>query len=127
MVAVGEEELPHLDVLWERGVKNGVPGMIMISGDEVRRREPNINPKVSGALWASTGGICDPFGVVVAAAENAVMNGVTLMLETAFEDFIMEGNRIVAGVEITAVSYLQSESPNNAFGHVSLQLEVGRR
>jgi glycerol-3-phosphate dehydrogenase len=95
VVAVGEEELPHLDVLWERGVKNGVPGMIMISGDEVRRREPNINPKVSGALWASTGGICDPFGVVVAAAENAVMNGVTLMLETTFEDFSMEGNRIV--------------------------------
>ena len=64
VVAIGEEELPHLDVLWERGVKNGVPGMIMVSGDEVRRREPNINPKVSGALWASTGGICDPFGVV---------------------------------------------------------------
>jgi glycerol-3-phosphate dehydrogenase len=95
VVAIGEDELPHLDVLWERGVKNGVPGMIMISGDEVRRREPNINPKVSGALWASTGGICDPFAVVVAAAENAVMNGVTLMLETTFEDFIMEGNRIV--------------------------------
>jgi len=68
----------------------------MLSGDEVRRREPNINPKVSGALWASTGGICDPFAVVIAAAENAVMNGVTLMLETAFEDFVIEDNRIVA-------------------------------
>ena len=96
VVAIGDEELPKLDELWERGVKNGVPGMVMLSGDEVRRREPNINPEVSGALWASTGGICDPFAVVVAAAENAVMNGVTLMLETAFEDFVMEGNRIVA-------------------------------
>ncbi len=92
VVAIGEEELPKLDELWEAGVKNGVPGMRMISGDEVRRREPNINPDVSGALWASTGGICDPFAVVVAAAENAVMNGVTLMLETAFEDFAIEGN-----------------------------------
>ncbi|MBC7250032.1 MAG: NAD(P)/FAD-dependent oxidoreductase [Anaerolineae bacterium] len=96
VVAIGDEEVPLLDELWERGVKNGVPGMIMLSGDEVRRREPNINPEVSGALWASTGGICDPFAVVIAAAENAVMNGVTLMLETAFEDFVMEGNRIVA-------------------------------
>jgi len=96
VVAIGDEELPKLDELWERGVKNGVPGMVMLSGDEVRRREPNINPEVSGALWASTGGICDPFAVVVAAAENAVMNGVTLMLETAFEDFVMEGSRIVA-------------------------------
>jgi glycerol-3-phosphate dehydrogenase len=95
VVAIGEEELPALDELWERGVKNGVPGMIMLSGDEVRRREPNINPKVSGALWASTGGIADPFAATVAPAENAVMNGVTLMLETAFEDFIMESNRII--------------------------------
>lgn len=95
VVAIGEEELPHLDELWERGVKNGVPGMLMLSGDEVRRREPNINPKVSGALWASTGGIADPFAATVAAAENAVMNGVTLMLDTKCEDFVMEGNRIV--------------------------------
>ncbi len=95
VVAIGKEELPKLDELWERGVKNGVPGMVMLSGDEVRRREPNINPGVSGALWASTGGICDPFAVVVAAAENAVMNGVTLMLETAFEDFVIDGDRIV--------------------------------
>jgi len=95
VVAVGEEELSLLNALWDRGVKNGVPGMIMLSSDEVRRREPNINPEVSGALWASTGGICDPFAVVIAAAENAVSNGVTLLLETAFEDFVMEGNRIV--------------------------------
>jgi len=96
VIAIGKEELPKLDELWERGVKNGVPGMVMLSADEVRRREPNINPKVSGALWASTGGICDPFAAVVAAAENAVTNGVTLMLETAFEEFVMEGSRIIA-------------------------------
>jgi glycerol-3-phosphate dehydrogenase len=95
VVAIGKEELPALDELWDRGVKNGVPGMIMLSGAEVRRREPNINQDVSGALWASTGGICDPFAVTVAAAENAVMNGATLMLNTAFEDFVMEGSRIV--------------------------------
>lgn len=95
VVAIGKEELPILDTLWDGGVKNGVPGMVMLSGDEVRRREPNINPKVSGALWASTGGIADPFAANVAAAENAVMNGVEVMLETAFQDFIMDGTKIV--------------------------------
>jgi glycerol-3-phosphate dehydrogenase len=104
VVAIGEEELPALDVLWERGVKNGVPGMLMLSGDEVRRREPNINPHVSGALWASTGGICDPFAVVIAAAENAVMNGVDLMLDTAFQDFVMDGDRIL-GVKTNRGSF----------------------
>jgi glycerol-3-phosphate dehydrogenase len=95
VVAIGEEELPALDELWDRGVKNGVPGMIMLSGAEVRRREPDINPEVSGALWASTGGIADPFAATVAAAENAVTNGVELMLNTKFEDWVMDGDRIV--------------------------------
>lgn len=95
VVAIGEEELPKLEELMKQGIQNGVPGLLLLSGDEVRRREPNINPKVSGALWASTGGIADPFQAAVAAAENAVMNGVTIMFETAFQDFIMDGNKIV--------------------------------
>lgn len=95
VVAIGEEELPKLEELMKQGIQNGVPGLLLLSGDEVRRREPNINPKVSGALWASTGGIADPFMAAVAAAENAVMNGVTIMFETTFQDFIMEGNKIV--------------------------------
>lgn len=95
VVAIGEDELPALDTLMIQGKKNGVPGMSILNGAEVRAREPKINPEVSGALWASTGGICDPFGVTIAAAENAVINGAKVMLNTAFEDFIMEGSRIV--------------------------------
>ena len=94
VVAVGEGELPKLDALFERGKRNGVPGMRLLSADEMRRREPLINPQVSGALFAETGAMCDPFGVTLAAAENAVMNGVTILRETAFEDFILNGKRI---------------------------------
>ena len=94
VVAIGGEQLAGLEGLRARGIKNGVPGMKMLSGDEMRRREPAINEAVSGALWASSGGICDPFAVVVAAAENAVANHVTLLLDTAFEDFVMDGGCI---------------------------------
>ncbi|MBU0493128.1 MAG: NAD(P)/FAD-dependent oxidoreductase [Chloroflexi bacterium] len=95
VVAVGPDQVPKLDTLMERGRRNGVPGMALLSADEMRRREPLLNPEVSGALWASTGGIVDPFGATVAAAENAVMNGVTLLLETACEGLIRDGSRIV--------------------------------
>ena len=95
VVAIGKKELPALDTLMEYGRKNGVPGMKLLSRAEVIAREKNINPEVSGALWATTGGICDPFGVTIAAAENAAMNGVRVLLNTSFEDFIMEGSRIV--------------------------------
>lgn len=95
VVAIGPEELNTLDKLLEQGRRNGVPGMHVILADEMRSREPNINPLVSGALWAPTGGICDPFMVTVAAAENAVANGVTVLLETEFQDFLFDGARIV--------------------------------
>ena len=94
VVAIAEEELPTLEELKQRGDENGVPTEI-ISGEEMRKREPMINPAVSGALFCPTGGICDPWAATIAAAENAVMNGVTLKLNTRFEDFMMEDGRIV--------------------------------
>ncbi len=100
VVAIGEQELPAVEKLYQQGIKNGVPGMKLISGAEMREQEPLINPQVSGALWASTGGICDPFQVTVAAAENAVMNGAEVLLETEFRDFLMEGSRVI-GVRTT--------------------------
>lgn len=95
VVAIGPEELPGLDKLMEQGRQNGVPGMHFVSAEEMRHREPEISPQVSGAIWAPTGGICDPFAATVAAAENAVQNGVTIQIATAFEDFVIERGKIV--------------------------------
>ncbi|MEJ5311042.1 MAG: NAD(P)/FAD-dependent oxidoreductase [Anaerolineae bacterium] len=89
VVAIGAEELAALEELKQRGDIGGVPTEI-ISGAAMREREPAINPNVSGALYCPTGGICDPWAATIAAAENAVMNGVELRLNTAFEDFIWD-------------------------------------
>ena len=94
VVAVNDEELAVLQDLYQRGLANDVPGIALISGEAMRQREPLIRPDAIGALWAPTGGMGDPFAATVAAAENAVMNGVELQLNTAFESFIMEGGTI---------------------------------
>lgn len=96
VVAIGAEELPKLDTLMQRGKANGVGGLHLLDGNEVRRREPFINPMVSGALFAETGAMVDPFAATIAAAENAVMNGVSILRETEFLDFIIEDHRIIA-------------------------------
>lgn len=100
VVAIGQEEFHGLELLLEQGRRNGVPGMHLISAEEMRRREPEINSLVSGALWAPTGGLCDPFAVTVAAAENAVQNGVEVLLDTAFVDFLWDDvdSRRIIGV-----------------------------
>ncbi len=89
VVAIGDEEREALKDQAALGAANGIPVGI-ISGDEMRRREPLINPETTGALTCPVGGICDPWGVTIAAAENAVMNGVTLKRQTCFEDFIWD-------------------------------------
>jgi glycerol-3-phosphate dehydrogenase len=101
VVAIGEEEREALAALEARAEANRVPVEI-ISGEAMKAREPKINPDVSGALYCPSGGICDPWGATLAAAENAVTNGVTLLRATAFQDFLWEEaaeRRTIAGVE----------------------------
>jgi len=95
VAAIGEDEFQQLQILKRQGEQNGVPGLKILSVDEIRKRIPNINPEVSGALFAPTAGICDTFAVTIAAAENAQMNGVMFRFDTCFESFLVEKHRIV--------------------------------
>ncbi|MBQ6520592.1 MAG: NAD(P)/FAD-dependent oxidoreductase [Anaerolineaceae bacterium] len=61
--------------LYERGQKNGVPGLGIIKHDKIMQREPNINPEARLALDVQNGGICCPYELTVAFAENASKNG----------------------------------------------------
>ena len=95
VVAIDNKELLVIEELLERGKQNGVRGIEIISGAEMRKREPMIHRDVVAALWAPTGAIGDPVAATVAAAENAVLNGVQFLCNTAFEDFIVEEKRVV--------------------------------
>jgi glycerol-3-phosphate dehydrogenase len=90
-----KDELPVLDGLLAQGKANGVLDLSIISGEEMCKREPKLNPMVKGALWSKNGGLCDPLIATIAAVENAVSNGVTLELNARFEDFIIQARRIV--------------------------------
>lgn len=78
-VAIYDNQLPLLKELEKRGEENGVPTKLL-SGEEVKKLEPNINPEVKGALLCPTGGIVNPFLLVTHAFENAMDNGVELKL-----------------------------------------------
>jgi len=78
-VATENEQLVMLQDLLERAKINGVPAQLL-SAEEVKKAEPNINPEVKGALLCPTGGIVNPFTLVAHAMENAMDNGVKLAL-----------------------------------------------
>ena len=73
----GREKLVEL---LEQGKRNGVSGLSILDGDEVRKMEPNVSDKVVAALYAETSGIVSPYEMNIALAENACDNGVEFLL-----------------------------------------------
>ena len=80
VVAFRDEDLPGLQELVERGIKNGVTGLRVIDEQELRFREPAIGPQAKGALLAETGGICGPYELTIELAVHAVINGAEIRL-----------------------------------------------
>ena len=97
ILCFAEEDMPALQELYNKGVKNGVPDLKIITGDEARAMEPNVTDTAVAALYAPTGGIVCPFGLTIALAENACDNGVEFIFNTKVEDVKKAGN----GYDIT--------------------------
>ncbi len=87
VVCLNEADRPNLEALYERGVKNGVKELRIIERDELVALEPNIADEAVAALYAPTGGIVCPFGMNIAFAENAAVNGVTFQFDTEVTGF----------------------------------------
>jgi len=98
VLAFTPEELPALHELLERGRSNGVTGLELLSGAQVRVREPNLSEQVIEALYAPTGGIVSPWELAIAAAENAMDNGMDLMLDSPVTQIV----RIPGGWRVSA-------------------------
>ena len=79
--AFGKEEEEHLDILLERGKINGIEGLEILSGDEVRKIEPLLSERITAALLVKNAGIVCPYELTVAAAGNAMDNGAALYTE----------------------------------------------
>ena len=75
-----EENLPALRRLLDNGRQNGLDDLSIIGRDKIRALEPNINPDAIFALYCQGAGICSPYGMAIALAENAVENGLELYL-----------------------------------------------
>lgn len=93
LVAFCDEELETLEMLKERGEKNGVPGLEIYDREKLRREEPAINEEAVAALWAPTAGIVCPYELTIAAAENAVSNGVDFIRNFKVESIDYDGSK----------------------------------
>ena len=82
VLAFSEKEKEHLEMLYQRGLNNGVPEMEIIDAAEIQKREPHVSKEAVAALYAGTAGITGPWELATKLIENAMENGVELKLNS---------------------------------------------
>jgi glycerol-3-phosphate dehydrogenase len=95
VVARTAAELPLLEELRQQGLTNGLTGMELLDRNALHQLEPHLAPEIVAGLLAPTGGIVVPFDLVYGLVENAVANGVQLMLGTTVQQIAVTGNEFV--------------------------------
>ncbi len=93
VVAFSESEMNTVNELYERGIKNNVPGVRIVDQKELREMEPQISDSALGALYAPTAAIVNPWEYGIAMAETAVNNGAEIFLNTEVCDIKREGDQ----------------------------------
>jgi glycerol-3-phosphate dehydrogenase len=81
VIARTEDELEELESLKAVGEGNGVKGLTIISGEELKKREPHI-VDARYALYSPVAGLFPPYLFSIALAENALSNGVKIHVNT---------------------------------------------
>ena len=71
---------------WQRKHICGVKDTKVISREELLEAEPNVSDLVKYAMYNPSAGCVCPYGLTIAFAENAVMNGASVSLSTMVED-----------------------------------------
>ncbi|MBQ7665900.1 MAG: NAD(P)/FAD-dependent oxidoreductase [Synergistaceae bacterium] len=104
--AFNDDEVKHLEKLLAQGKANGSPGVEIISGDELRKREPNVSPEIIAALWSPEAGIINNFEAVNAMIESAKINGAELFLETQVTGLLFDDEGNMRGVSTSKGEFI---------------------
>ena len=96
VLAFSDKDRQTIHRLYERGVRNGVKGLALLSAPEVRAMEPAVASNVTGALYAPSAAVVNPWEYGIALAETAVRNGVRLQRSAE----VLSISRIDAGWRI---------------------------
>lgn len=100
VVGFSQEDEQMLQILKERGEKNGVKSLQLLKGEKVFEEEPNLGKDVTCALLAPTGAIVCPYELCIAAVGNAMDNGAELKLGYEVENIVKTDD----GFEIKSAS-----------------------
>lgn len=82
LVVTRDDDPAPLEALKKQGDENGLTDLRIVGQEELREMEPNLSPDLKWGLYCAGAGVCSPYKMAIAMAENALKNGATLELET---------------------------------------------
>ena len=109
VVAKGRAEREVIERLYDRGAANGVKELKLLSREQALGLEPNLNKQdLSGALYAGTAAIINPWQACVAMAESASRNGADFFFERRVTSIKSENGtyHITAGGKLVKSKYV---------------------
>ena len=80
LVVCKKDELSGLEELKKRGEINGVKGLKILSGNSLKKLEPNLNENIEYGLFAPSAKLISPYNMCIAMCEEAILNGGKLLL-----------------------------------------------
>jgi len=80
-------------IVLQRGKKLGIP-LSKVNKKELMKIEPNITKKALVGIYSPTYGITSPYHFTIALAENAIKNGLKLILNTEVIDILTKENKV---------------------------------
>jgi glycerol-3-phosphate dehydrogenase len=80
VVGFDDKDKAVIDKLYRQGVKNGVQGLEVITGEQARVLEPRLSKEITYALSAPDAAVISPWDYAIALAETAARNGTRFVL-----------------------------------------------
>ncbi|MHA1791653.1 MAG: NAD(P)/FAD-dependent oxidoreductase, partial [Promethearchaeota archaeon] len=104
VVGISGDNFDYIEREYQNGIERGIPGLEIIKNIElIKKMEPRISDDVEMVLHAPSAGIISPFGLAIALAESATINGV---------DFFY--NSPVQNIELIGKFFI-IDTPNHSF------------
>lgn len=100
-------------IVFRRGKKLGIP-MEIVGRKELLEKEPHVTKKALAAVYSPTYGVTCPYYLTIALAENAMENGVKVMLNTEVVDIEVEKGKVKS--VITTKGTIDADFVINAAG-----------
>ncbi|MEM2637135.1 MAG: NAD(P)/FAD-dependent oxidoreductase [Candidatus Korarchaeota archaeon] len=116
VIALDQEQVKTVEELYDRGIRNGVPGLeVIYDYSRIENMEPEITTNAKAVLYAPTAGVVDPLRLLCALENCSANNGVRFRFDAEVTGLISEGNEI-NGVIINGKEKIHAKIVVNAAG-----------